>query len=89
MTISNNINLRRLGFAVATAALIAGASTVAVASADKPGPSPMPGYTKDQCKDDGWMNFKNPDGSPMFKNQGDCVSFFATGGQNQGAGQSD
>ena len=31
---------------------------------------------KDQCKDGGWQNFT----SPTFKNQGDCVSFFATGG---------
>jgi len=26
---------------------------------------------KDQCKKDGWMTFYNP----IFKNQGDCVSF--------------
>jgi hypothetical protein len=30
-----------------------------------------------QCKKDGWMRFY--DGSARFKNQGDCVSFFATG----------
>lgn len=28
--------------------------------------------TKDACKDGGWKNF----GSPSFKNQGDCVSYF-------------
>jgi len=34
----------------------------------------------DLCKHDGWSQFA------AFKNQGDCVSFFATGGQNQPAG---
>jgi hypothetical protein len=34
------------------------------------------GYGKDQCKDNGWQALG-------FKNQGDCVSFFATGGKNQ------
>jgi hypothetical protein len=32
--------------------------------------------SKDQCKNGGWKNF------PGFKNQGDCVSFVATGGKN-------
>jgi len=31
--------------------------------------------TKDECKDGGWRNF------PDFKNQGQCVSFVATGGE--------
>ena len=31
---------------------------------------------KDQCKDGGWQNFT----SPTFKNQGECVNYFATGG---------
>ena len=35
---------------------------------------------KDQCKDDGWQTFG------VFKNQGDCVSFVATGGKNSPAG---
>ena len=34
----------------------------------------------DQCKNGGWRNF------PGFKNQGDCVSFVATGGKNPPAG---
>lgn len=38
--------------------------------------------SKDECKKDGWKNF---DG--MFKNQGDCVSFVASKGQNQPSGQ--
>jgi hypothetical protein len=36
--------------------------------------------TKDQCKKGGWMDFG------VFKNQGDCVSFVATGGKNPPAG---
>jgi hypothetical protein len=32
--------------------------------------------SKDQCKNGGWRNF------PGFKNQGDCVSWVATGGKN-------
>jgi hypothetical protein len=37
---------------------------------------PVPA-TKDQCKNGGWRNF------PGFKNQGDCVSFVATGGKSR------
>lgn len=33
---------------------------------------------KEQCKKGGWENLARPDGSP-FKNQGDCVSFVASG----------
>ena len=43
---------------------------------------------KDECKKDGWKTFKNADGSLMFKNQGDCVSFVATGGKNHRPGAS-
>ena len=32
--------------------------------------------SKDQCKNGGWVTFG------VFKNQGDCVSFVATGGAN-------
>lgn len=35
--------------------------------------------TKEQCQRDGWRAF---DGSSTFRNQGDCVSFVATGGRN-------
>jgi hypothetical protein len=38
----------------------------------------------DMCKKDGWKRFY--DGSGRFKNQGDCVSFVATGGKNLPAG---
>jgi len=33
---------------------------------------------KDDCKNGGWLTFDNP----TFKNQGDCVSFVATGGKD-------
>lgn len=36
--------------------------------------------SKDSCKDGGWQSFASAPGP--FKNQGDCVSFFATGGRN-------
>jgi hypothetical protein len=32
--------------------------------------------SKDQCKNGGWASFSG------FKNQGDCVSYVATGGKN-------
>ena len=41
-----------------------------------------PPSTKDACKKDGWKTFNNP----SFKNQGDCVSYVATGGRNPGSG---
>jgi len=37
-----------------------------------------PPTSKDQCKNDGWRSFNNP----AFKNQGDCVSYVATGGKH-------
>jgi hypothetical protein len=43
-----------------------------------PAPTTTP-TSKDQCKNGGWETFTNP----AFKNQGDCVSFVATGGKNQ------
>jgi hypothetical protein len=36
--------------------------------------------TKDECKGGGWQSFG------VFKNQGDCVSFVATQGENGPAG---
>jgi len=40
--------------------------------------------TKDECKDDGWQSMIDNTGN-SFKNQGDCVSYFATNGKNLGA----
>ena len=42
-----------------------------------PPPPPVP-TTKEQCKNGGWQNY-----GTTFKNQGDCVSFVATGGKNE------
>ena len=38
---------------------------------------PIPA-NKEQCKEDGWMEFTGPDGLP-FKNQGQCIQFVLTG----------
>jgi hypothetical protein len=48
-----------------------------------PPPPPPPQFptNKDQCKKGGWMNYGD-----LFKNQGDCVSFIATGGKNPPSG---
>lgn len=40
---------------------------------------------KDQCKNGGWQTLVDSEGQP-FKNQGDCVSFAATGGKNLAVG---
>jgi choice-of-anchor C domain-containing protein len=40
--------------------------------------------TTDDCKDGGWQTMIDTAGN-SFKNQGDCVSFFATKGKNLGA----
>jgi hypothetical protein len=37
------------------------------------------GYSKDQCKNGGWRDFKNEDGSQKFRNQGQCIKYFVTG----------
>ncbi len=39
--------------------------------------APVLPTSADQCKNGGWRSFG------VFKNQGDCVSFVATGGKNQ------
>ena len=51
--------------------------------ADNDDPTPVPGTmptSKDDCKKGGWQAFG------VFKNQGDCVSWVATGGKNPPAG---
>lgn len=40
---------------------------------------------KQLCKTNGWKTLMDDNGK-SFKNQGDCVSFFATKGKNKGAG---
>jgi hypothetical protein len=39
---------------------------------------------KEKCKNGGWKTMTTAPGP--FKNQGDCVSYFATGGRNKGNG---
>ena len=41
--------------------------------------------SKNQCKNGGWQNLADNNGTP-FKNQGDCVSYVATGGKNLATG---
>jgi hypothetical protein len=41
--------------------------------------------TTDQCKKGGWQGLNDSNGTP-FKNQGDCVSYVATGGTNPADG---
>jgi hypothetical protein len=78
--------LNRFKFALTTAGIIAAVGGISVASANSghhhsgPGLGSLSGYTKDQCKDGGWKTFG------VFKNQGDCVSFFASNGRNQPSG---
>lgn len=36
--------------------------------------------SKEECKDGGWQTFTEPE----FRNQGDCVSYFASGGKTHG-----
>jgi hypothetical protein len=55
------------------------AATVDVTVAPPP-PPPTP-TSADQCKKGGWQGLTDTNGT-LFKNQGDCVSFVATGGTN-------
>ena len=48
------------------------------------GPLPVP-QSADDCKKGGWQNLTDDQGRP-FNNQGDCVSYVATGGTNPAAG---
>ncbi len=41
--------------------------------------------SKDDCKNNGWQTMTDAN-HKHFKNQGDCVSYFATGGKNQANG---
>jgi len=38
---------------------------------------PVTVSNQDDCKNDGWERFG------IYKNQGDCVSYVATGGENE------
>ena len=59
---------------------------VVSAPESSPSPSPSP-LSKDSCKNGGYKVFQGTNGQPgPFKNQGDCVSYFATGGKNPPSG---
>jgi hypothetical protein len=47
--------------------------------------SPTSPLSKDACKNGGWQNLLGDNGKP-FKNQGDCVSYVATGHKNLPSG---
>ncbi len=47
--------------------------------------APGPVATKQSCKKGGWKQLTDSAGH-RFRNQGDCVSYFATGGRNLAAG---
>ena len=51
---------------------------------DCAGPLPLP-TSKDDCKKDGWMDYTDDQNRP-FANQGDCVSYVASGGSNKASG---
>jgi HYR domain len=77
---------RLLDFALPTSAVTSCPAPPAGAGQDIPvddvrihDAHPQP-TTMDDCKDGGWSNFAG------FKNEGDCVSFVATGGKNPPAG---
>jgi hypothetical protein len=83
-----NVLRTKVGSSVAIAAAITMASTVGIASAQHSvfklgdiSTVDLSGYNKDQCKNGGWKNFKDANGDPLFKNQGQCVAFFASGGK--------
>jgi choice-of-anchor C domain-containing protein len=47
-------------------------------------PSPSVAPVLADCKDDGWRPMHDAQGN-LFKNQGDCVSYYATDGKNPGS----
>jgi hypothetical protein len=57
-------------------------NSVVGSPANSPSPSPST-MGKDACKDAGYKVFQGQNGQPgPFRNQGDCVSYFSTGGRN-------
>jgi choice-of-anchor C domain-containing protein len=53
---------------------------VSLAETAPPPPPPPPDLTGADCKDGGWRSMADASGN-AFKNQGDCVSSFATNGE--------
>ncbi len=74
--------LKRAGTAAFVVPVVVSFGLDGIAEAKTPSfPNQKPGDPGAICKDGGWQRFGN-----QFKNQGDCVSFFATGGKNPPAG---
>ena len=59
-------------------------NVAATLTAAAPPPPPTPA-SKADCRDGGWQQVTDDQGTP-FKNEGDCVSFVATGGRNTAGG---
>jgi hypothetical protein len=45
--------------------------------------TPTTPTSREQCMKGGWQRFKDAQGRPLFKNQGQCVKFVETGGKQQ------
>src|SRR5437764_847838 len=59
-------------------------NVAATLTAAAPPPPPTPA-SKADCADGGWQQLTDDSGT-AFKNEGDCVSFVATGGRNTAGG---
>lgn len=71
--------MKKFSFVFVLALVLFGVASVASATVLPPTPD-VPTEVS-QCKKGGWQNYNG-----LFKNQGDCVSFVATGGKNEPAG---
>jgi hypothetical protein len=77
MLSTNLLKKSFVALSVVTLTAVVGASTINATSASgRHKDSDEQSYSKNQCLHDGWKNFKNPNGSQRFKNQGQCISFF-------------
>lgn len=77
------MNRQRLlvpAFAAALSLLLASAALAATAVVGPTTAHVAPPTDTDQCKNGGWQTFTDP----SFRNQGECVSFVASGGKSGG-----
>jgi hypothetical protein len=71
-----NATVKAFGFSLGSGVLGDGViNSITFAGTTYTFAAPVVLTSKDQCKKDGWKSST----SPVFKNQGDCVSFFASG----------
>jgi hypothetical protein len=70
---SNSVAGKLAVFAAVVGVTGALAGSVALAKSNNSVAASVTGYSKEQCKDNGWVELG-------FENQGQCVSYFATGG---------